>query len=183
MEYGSCGTIFSIYKKTTTGFRPVEIKDILQSGDSMSAAGYCLYGQSTQIVLTAGYRVNGYTLDTSLGEFILSHPRIPMPNRHAIYSIDEAKSHLWSSEISTFLEKKKRPRNKNHPAILRFTGSLVADVHRTLLYGGILMYPATILHPDGEINIFDACAMAQIIEELGARTLSALMVEFLLLDL
>ncbi|RHY32240.1 hypothetical protein DYB32_002732, partial [Aphanomyces invadans] len=131
----STGTIFAIYEKNgSTG------GDILQPGKSLVAAGYCMYGSSTQMVLTWGNGVHGFTLDPTIGSFILSHPNIKIPsNPKTIYSCNEGNLSLWDAQTTQFVHECKTAAK---PYSARYVGSMVSDVHRTLLYGGIFFYPA-----------------------------------------
>ena len=136
----SIGSIFGIWKRLSN--EPASEKDCLQCGDKLVAAGYTLFGSSTQLILSFGDQVNGFTLDPSLGEFLHSHPNIRIPQQGAIYSVNEGNSMFWDEAISTYVKNKKCPENGGKPYSLRYVGSMVADVHRTLLYGGIFLYPA-----------------------------------------
>ncbi|ETW09948.1 hypothetical protein, variant [Aphanomyces invadans] len=133
----STGTIFAIYEKNgSTG----GLSDILQPGKSLVAAGYCMYGSSTQMVLTWGNGVHGFTLDPTIGSFILSHPNIKIPsNPKTIYSCNEGNLSLWDAQTTQFVHECKTAAK---PYSARYVGSMVSDVHRTLLYGGIFFYPA-----------------------------------------
>lgn len=129
------GTIFGIYlvKDGSKG----TLEDVLRPGREMVAAGYCMYGSSANMVLTTGNGVNGYTLDNSIGEFILTHPNIKLPSRGKIYSINEGNSMYYHEPVLKYLESIKYPKDGKSPYSARYIGSMVADVHRTLLYGGI----------------------------------------------
>ncbi|KAE8654376.1 Fructose-1,6-bisphosphatase, cytosolic [Hibiscus syriacus] len=136
----SIGTIFGIYLVKDKD-NPM-IDDVLQPGRNLLAAGYCMYGSSCTLVLSTGSGVNGFTLDRSLGEFILTHPNIKVPKRGKIYSVNEGNAMNWDEPTTKFVEKCKFPADGSPPRSLRYIGSMVADVHRTLLYGGIFLYPA-----------------------------------------
>ncbi|GJM92453.1 hypothetical protein PR202_ga08929 [Eleusine coracana subsp. coracana] len=146
----SIGTIFGIYmikdKDTVT------LEEVLQPGKDMLAAGYCMYGSSCTLVLSTGNGVNGFTLDPSLGEFILTHPDIKMPKKGKIYSVNEGNAKNWDKAVATFVEKCKYPEDGSSPKSLRYIGSMVADIHRTLLYGGIFLYPADKKNPNGKLR-------------------------------
>ncbi|HZM16430.1 MAG TPA: class 1 fructose-bisphosphatase [Candidatus Krumholzibacteria bacterium] len=135
------GTIFGIHRKTSAG-EDGTLGDLLQKGRSMVCAGYIVYGPSTMLVYTTGHGVHGFTLDPSVGEFLLSHPEIQLPKRGKIYSANEGNSHYWASGVRSYLEHIKGTPDGRPPYSSRYVGSLVADFHRTLLYGGIFMYPA-----------------------------------------
>jgi len=166
----SIGSIFGIWKKITTGPTGTN-EDLFQSGDDLLAAGYCLYGTSTQMVLALGEGpVNGYTLDPSLGEFILTHPNIKIPTRGAIYSINEGNANAWEEPITKYIHSKKFPEKGQKAYSLRYIGSMVADVHRTLLYGGIFLYPADKKAPSGKLRVlYEVFPMAYIVERAGGK--------------
>ncbi|XP_018328310.1 fructose-1,6-bisphosphatase 1 [Agrilus planipennis] len=145
----SIGSIFSIFKKETPG-KPVK-QDILQPGNKVVAAGYALYGSATMMVLALGDSVNGFMLDPSIGEFILSDENMRIPNRGKIYSINEGYFHQWEPAIKEYVQNKKDP-SKGKPYGARYVGSMVADVHRTIKYGGIFLYPATSASPKGKVR-------------------------------
>uniref|UniRef100_A0A0E0DRY2 fructose-bisphosphatase n=1 Tax=Oryza meridionalis TaxID=40149 RepID=A0A0E0DRY2_9ORYZ len=134
----------------------VTLDDVLQPGTDMLAAGYCMYGSSCTLVLSTGNGVNGFTLDPSLGEFILTHPNIKIPNRGKIYSVNEGNAKNWDAPTAKFVEKCKFPQDGSPSKSLRYIGSMVADVHRTLLYGGIFLYPADQKSPNGKLRYADA---------------------------
>uniref|UniRef100_A0A0D3G850 fructose-bisphosphatase n=4 Tax=Oryza TaxID=4527 RepID=A0A0D3G850_9ORYZ len=150
----SIGTIFGIYMIKDKD--NVTLDDVLQPGTDMLAAGYCMYGSSCTLVLSTGNGVNGFTLDPSLGEFILTHPNIKIPNRGKIYSVNEGNAKNWDAPTAKFVEKCKFPQDGSPSKSLRYIGSMVADVHRTLLYGGIFLYPADQKSPNGKLRYADA---------------------------
>jgi fructose-1,6-bisphosphatase I len=136
------GTIFGIYRKQTSG-EDGTLTDLLQKGRALMCAGYIVYGPSTMMVYTTGQGVYGFTLDPSVGEFLLSHPAIQMPTRGKIYSTNEGNAKYWTPEVQAYVNHIKGDRETGRSAYsARYIGSLVADFHRTLLYGGIFMYPA-----------------------------------------
>lgn len=143
------GTIFSVYRRLSASDQPTSIEDVLQPGVEQVAAGYCLYGSSTMMVLTTGSGVHGFTLDPSVGEFLLSHPDIKIPERGGIYSINEGYTTYWDGATKEVVEFFKDPEGNGSgaPYSSRYIGSLVADFHRTLLYGGIFLYPADMRDP------------------------------------
>lgn len=167
----SVGTIFSIHRQITDGDRGT-LEDCLQPGYKQVAAGYVLYGSSTMLVYTTGRGVHGFTLDPSIGEFVLSHPhmRIPEPGQR-IYSTNEGNYRNWSPEQQRLVKHLRgvdAPDRK--PFSARYVGSMVADVHRTLLYGGLFMYPGDAKHPNGKLRLlYEAAPMAMIIEGAGGR--------------
>lgn len=157
------GTIFGVYKVTSEG-KP-GIADVLRPGKEMVAAGYTMYGSSCNLVLTTGQGVNGFTLDESLGEFILSHPDIKVPPRGKIYSFNEGNAYHFYPPVTKYLESIKFPAN-GKPYSARYIGSMVADVHRTLLYGGIFGYPEDKKSKDGKLRmLYEAFPMAFLTEQ------------------
>eukprot|EP00949_MAST-11_sp_MAST-11-sp1_P003488 g3488.t1 len=167
----STGTIFGIYKRGNQG-APPGVDDVLRPGRELVAAGYCMYGSSTQLVLTTGDGVNGFTLDPSVGEFILTHPRIRIPEKpKTVYSINEGNSRYWDEPTSAFVNFAKGKDGK--PYSLRYVGSMVSDVHRTLLYGGIFMYPGDKKSPDGKLRLlYEGNPMAFICEQAGGKAIN-----------
>ncbi|KAI3626951.1 FBP1 [Malassezia furfur] len=160
------GTIFGIYQVQpgSTG----SVKDVLRPGREMVAAGYCMYGSSANIVLSTGTGVDGFTLDNSIGEFILTHPKIQIPPRGKIYSINEGNAMYYHSPITKYLESIKFPEPPKKPYSARYIGSMVADVHRTLLYGGIFCYPADKKSTKGKLRmLYEAFPMAFLAEQAG----------------
>lgn len=131
------------------------LADALQPGRKMVAAGYALYGSATAIVLTLGQGtgVNGFTYDPSIGEFILTDVNMRIPQQGKIYSINEGYSYLWDESVKNYVAAKKDPA-KGKPYGARYVGSMVADVHRTIKYGGIFLYPATSQSPNGKVSFF-----------------------------
>lgn len=164
----SIGTIFSIYRKRSTGDKVTE-SDLLQKGDQQVAAGYVIYGSSTMFVFSSGNGVDGFTLDPSLGEFFLSHPNIKIPMRGSEYSINEGNSAYWEQSQRDLVQYLKvNDPATGRPYRLRYIGTLVSDFHRTLLKGGIFMYPADEKNPRGKLRFaFEAAPMAFIMENAG----------------
>ncbi|KPK62113.1 MAG: fructose 1,6-bisphosphatase [Gemmatimonas sp. SG8_38_2] len=159
----SLGTIFSIHKKISKEERGT-LEDLLQPGRRQLAAGYVVYGSSTMLVYTTGAGVHGFTLEPSIGEFLLSHPdmRVPEPGKK-IYSVNEAYYKRWQPGQQRIVDD-----FKESGYSLRYIGSLVADFHRTLLYGGIFMYPHDSKSPKGKLRLlYEAAPMAMIMEEAG----------------
>jgi fructose-1,6-bisphosphatase I len=169
----SIGTIWSIHKRITDGERG-RTEDLLQPGSRQLAAGYVLYGASTMMVYTVGRGVHGFTLDPSLGEFLLSHHDIRMPNQGAIYSVNEGNSALWAPEARHWVEALKGKANPaGKPYSLRYIGSLVSDFHRTLFKGGVFAYPMDYkdpAKPKGKLRLlYEAAPIAMIAENAGGR--------------
>ncbi|CAL8087092.1 unnamed protein product [Orchesella dallaii] len=161
----SIGSIFGIYKKMSEG--PPTVNDALQPGRTLVAAGYALYGSATALVLSVGHGVHGFMLDPAIGEFILTDPNMQVPSRGKIYSINEGYAHTWDDAVKEYVELKKNPPT-GKPYGARYIGSMVADVHRTLKYGGIFMYPATKDAPQGKLRLLYECnPMSFIMEQAG----------------
>ncbi len=169
------GSIFSIYRKVSPGDEVVEA-DIRQPGHRQVAAGYVMYGSSTMFVLTTGQGAHGFTLDPSLGEFFLSHPNLRIPKRGSTYSINEGNMAQWSPEQKQLVAHlKASDPATGRPYKLRYIGTLVSDFHRTLLKGGIFMYPSDRKSPKGKLrHAFEAAPMAFIVEQAGGRASSGL---------
>lgn len=164
----SIGTIFSIYKRLSPAGPPTDA-DFLQPGHRQLAAGYVIYGSSTMLVYTTGHGVNGFTLDPSIGEFLLSHPAVRIPERCSIYSTNEGNLRQYSPGLRSYLDEVKGLNDPNRkPLSSRYIGSMVADVHRNLLKGGIFIYPGTAAAPKGKLRLlFEANPMAFIAEQAG----------------
>ncbi|HPE45291.1 MAG TPA: class 1 fructose-bisphosphatase, partial [Deltaproteobacteria bacterium] len=137
----SIGTIFGIFHRITPGGDGT-LEDCLQPGRKLFGAGYIIYSSSTILVYSTGHGVNGFSLDPSVGEFVLSHPNITMPKRGKIYSANEGNYPYWKQGTREYIEYLKSERNtRKGPYTSRYIGSLVADFHRNLLKGGIFLYP------------------------------------------
>lgn len=160
------GTIFSIYRRDGSDLQ-VEHSEVLQAGKQQLAAGYVLYGSSTVLVYSIGHGVHGFTLDPTIGTFVLSHPDLQMPSRGNIYSINESCADAFPPYCRRFLHwLKSRP--DEVPYRSRYIGSLVADFHRTLLKGGIFMYPSTAVYPDGKLRLlYEANPISFLAEQAG----------------
>lgn len=163
----SIGTIFGIYHvaEGSSG----SLADVLRPGREMVAAGYAMYGSFTSLVLSTGGPVHGYTLDPNLGEFILTNPNMQVPARGKTYSVNEGNSRFWSPGCRAYFEALKEPSEAGRqPYSARYVGSMVADVHRTLLTGGIFCYPADSRAPKGKLRLLYECfPMAYIMEKAG----------------
>lgn len=162
------GSIFSIMRKKSAGERGT-LEDILQPGSEQIGAGYLVYGSSTMLVYTTGRGVNGFTLDPSLGEFLLSHPDIKIPERGQIYSINEGNASRWDRATARYIEYiKENDAASGRPYSGRYIGSLVADFHRNLLKGGIFLYPADSKNKSGKLRLlYEANPLALIVEQAG----------------
>jgi fructose-1,6-bisphosphatase I len=164
----SIGTIFSIYRKISSGERGT-IEDCLRSGAEQVAAGYVLYGSATMMVVSTGSGVHGFTLDPSVGEFLLSHDNIKIPRRGKIYSVNEGNSERWEEGTKKYVDYVKAvDKETNRPYSSRYVGSLVADFHRNLLYGGIFLYPADKKNAKGKLRLmYEANPLAFLVEQAG----------------
>jgi len=164
------GTIFSIYRRKSTKGKAT-IDDVLQRGTEQVAAGYVIYGSSTMLVYTTGKGVNGFTLDPSIGEFCLSHPEMKIPEDGVIYSINEGYYVHFPDGVKKYIKYcQVEDAKTNRPYTSRYIGSMVADVHRNLIKGGIFIYPVTASAPTGKLRLVYECnPMAFIIEQAGGR--------------
>jgi fructose-1,6-bisphosphatase I len=161
------GTIFSVVRKITRG-RHGELEDMLQPGRRQVAAGYVIYGSSTMMVYTTGQGVHGFTLDPSIGEFLLSHPNIQIPANGRYLSVNDSYESLWSDGARAVVRKFKGLDGDHKPLSRRYVGSLVADFHRNLLGGGIFMYPANQKNRKGKLRLlYEANPLAFIVEQAG----------------
>ncbi|MCX7771128.1 MAG: class 1 fructose-bisphosphatase [Proteobacteria bacterium] len=159
----SIGTIFCIFKRRSEG-NVASLGDFLQPGSAIVCAGYVIYGSSTMLVYSTGHGVHGFTLDPSIGEFLLSHESIRMPERGKIYSINEGNYTIWEDWTKEYIDDIKMKKEKS----LRYVGTLVADIHRTLLKGGIFLYPGDKKNPSGKLRLLYECfPMAYLIEQAG----------------
>jgi fructose-1,6-bisphosphatase I len=162
----STGTIFGVYERNTTG--PASVSDILRTGNDIQVAGYCMYGAATELVLAFKNRgVHRFTLDPSLGEFIHTDANVKFPEGGGkkIYSCNEGNSSNWDAAIKSFVEDCKAG---SKPYAARYVGSMVSDVHRTILYGGIYLYPADAKSKNGKLRVlYEGFPMAMIIEQAG----------------
>ncbi|OGE23895.1 MAG: fructose-bisphosphatase [Candidatus Dadabacteria bacterium RIFCSPHIGHO2_12_FULL_53_21] len=167
----SVGTIFSIYRRVSPSEGPVTAEDFLQKGRSQAAAGYIIYGSSTMLVYTTGYGVNGFTLDPSIGEFCLSHPDMKIPKAGKTYSVNQGNFLSFPEGVKQFIRYCKAiDKPTNRPYSLRYIGSMVADIHRNLITGGIFLYPATADAPGGKLRLLYECnPMSFIVEQAGGR--------------
>ena len=164
----SVGTIFSIYQDSEDSLDG-SLLGYSCTGRKQIASGYILYGTSTILVYTIGNGVHGFTLDPSLGEFCLSHPDIQIPNSGSTYSINEGNLQQFPMPIRSFIDFcQKRNSKFAKPYAGRYIGSLVADIHRILLKGGIFIYPSTECYPNGKLRLLYECnPIAFILEQAG----------------
>lgn len=169
----SIGTIFAIYRRVSELGKPCAEEDFLQPGNRLMAAGYIIYGSSTMMVYATRIGVNGFTLEPSIGEFCLSHPNIKCPENGKIYSLNQGNTAKYDEGMKSYLEycmeeKKEEGRPYSH----RYIGSMVADMHRTLLKGGIFIYPGDKSSPKGKLRLQYECnPMAFIIEAAGGKAM------------
>ncbi|KAI9761772.1 MAG: hypothetical protein M4579_000866 [Chaenotheca gracillima] len=171
----SVGTIFGIFRLAEDAKGTKE--DLLKAGTELVASGFTMYGASAQLVITMkGGTVNGFTMDSALGEFILTHPDMRMPKKRAIYSVNEGNTMYWEDPVKNYFHSLKYPKEGEKPYSSRYIGSMVADAYRTLLYGGIFAYPADKKSPKGKLRILYECApMALIMENAGGQAVNSKM--------
>ena len=170
------GMIFSIYRRVSQSPGPCDEKDFLRKGSEQELGGYIIFGSSTMLVFTAGKGVDGFTLDPSIGEFCLSHPRIKIPPAGAgsLYSVNQGLSSGFAPWVRKFIDYCcESDSGTGRPYSCRYTGSMVADIHRNMLKGGIFMYPGTQKHPNGKLRLLYECnPISFIIEEAGGRAIT-----------
>lgn len=161
----SVGSIFSIYKRVSKKGQGTK-EDLMQQGSKQVAAGYVIYGSSTMFVYTTGQGVFGFTLDPSIGEFLLTHEKITLPDKNKVYSTNERDYHSWPEGIRKYIDEIK----EEGKVSARYIGSLVADIHRNLLYGGIFLYPSTEKNPNGKLRLlYETNTMAFLMEQAGGK--------------
>lgn len=165
----SIGTIFSVFRRVSPKGTPAVKEDFLQQGIKQVAAGYVIYGSSTILVYATRRGVNGFTLDPSIGEFTLSHPNITCPPSGKIYSVNHGNYYQYEAGVQQYIETCQRKNKTNGgPYTQRYIGSMVSDVHRNLLKGGIFMYPVTKDKPGGKLRLLYECnPFAFIVEVAG----------------
>ncbi len=161
------GTIFSVVPKITRG-RDGSLEDLLQPGRRQVAAGYVIYGSATMLVYTTGQGAHGFTLDPSIGEFLLSHPNIRIPDHGRYLSVNDSYAPLWCDEVRDLMRRYRGLDDEHKPLSIRYVGSLVADFHRNLLGGGIFAYPRNSQTPEGKLRLlYEANPLAFIVEQAG----------------
>jgi fructose-1,6-bisphosphatase I len=164
----SIGTIFSIHRRLTPDGARGTLEDLLQPGSAIVAAGYVIYGSSNMLVYSTGDQVDGFTYDPGVGEFFLSHPNIRIPQRGGIYSINEGNYHKWDEGVRKWVDWVKTSTDSKKAYSLRYIGAMVADLHRTLLRGGIFVYPSDAKNTEGKLRLlYEACPMAFLVEAAG----------------
>jgi len=181
----STGTIFGIFEEKEECLVDPEapmteqqmscLLQTLQSGKNLVASGYCMYSSSTILVLTLGNgSVHGFTLDSQIGEFVLTHPNIRIPSRGKIYSVNEANYYDWDPNLQTYINNLKTGKGESGEKYSsRYIGSMVGDVHRTLLYGGIFAYPGDKKNPSGKLRLlYEGAPMAYIVENAGGKAIT-----------
>jgi len=166
----SVGTIFSIYYLPEEYGEP-DLDAALQPGSEQIGAGYVVYGSSTMLVYTTGNGVNGFTLDPSVGEFLLSHPSITTPAQGEVYSINEGNTESFEEGLQEYIRwVQAHDEESKRPYKTRYIGSFVSDFHRNLLKGGIYMYPATQNNKEGKLRLmYESNPLAMIVEQAGGR--------------
>lgn len=165
----SVGTIFSIYRRITPIGTPVQLEDFLQPGNMQVAAGYIIYGTSTMLVYTTGNGVNGFTLNPSLGTYYLSHPNMTFPIDGHIYSVNEGNYIHFPQGVKDYI-KYCQQEEGDRPYTSRYIGSLVSDIHRNMIKGGIYMYPESTKAREGKLRLLYECnPMAFIAEQAGGK--------------
>ena len=167
----SIGTIFSIYRRVSELGKPATKEDFLQQGNKQVAAGYIIYGSSTMLVYATKRGVNGFTLDQSIGEFSLSHPNIKCPQSGKMYSVNHGNFFQYDQKVKEYITAcQKKDKTNGGPYTQRYIGSMVSDVHRNLIKGGIFMYPAITDRPKGKLRLCYECnPLAFIVEKAGGK--------------
>ncbi|MDX1672842.1 MAG: class 1 fructose-bisphosphatase, partial [Balneolaceae bacterium] len=169
----SIGSIFSIYMREHPDTKELSEEEALQPGVRQVAAGYVLYGSSTILVYTTGLGVSVFTLDPSIGEFILSFDDIKMPEYGTIYSINEGYYNSWDQGLKKYIKYcQVEDEETSRPYTARYIGSMVADIHRTLMKGGIFIYPHSSKYPDGKLRLMYECnPLSFVIEQAGGMAI------------
>src|SRR5690554_896279 len=167
----SSGTIFSIYRRKSKPGTVCTLDDFLQPGTDLVAAGYVIYGSSTMLVFSTGHGVNGFTLDSSIGVFCLSHPDMRIPEDGKIYSINEGNYLQFPEGVKQYIKYcQEEDPETNRPYTSRYIGSLVADFHRNLIKGGIYIYPSTGKNPNGKLRLmYENIPLAFLVEQAGGK--------------
>jgi fructose-1,6-bisphosphatase I len=169
----SIGTIFAVYRRVSQKGEPVRREDFLQPGVRQVAAGYIVYGSSTMLVYATRRGVNGFTLDPSIGEFSLSHPDIRCPEWGKIYSVNHGNFFRYEKGVQSYINAcQRREKSDGGPYTQRYIGSMVSDLHRNLIKGGIFMYPGTTDRPGGKLRLMYECnPFAFILEVAGGMAI------------
>ncbi|GGC89903.1 fructose-1,6-bisphosphatase class 1 [Flavobacterium lutivivi] len=165
----SVGTIFSVFRRRTPVGTPVTLEDFLQPGTQQVAAGYVIYGTSTMLVYTTGHGVNGFTLNPAIGTFYLSHPNMRFPKDGTIYSVNEGNYIHFPQGVKDYI-KYCQLEEGDRPYTSRYIGSLVSDIHRNMIKGGIYIYPTSTKSPNGKLRLLYECnPMAFLVEQAGGK--------------
>ncbi|KAK7202107.1 fructose-1,6-bisphosphatase [Novymonas esmeraldas] len=172
----SVGSIWGVWRlpKGATVTSVEEANAVIRTlkGTEMVSAGYAMYGSATNLVLTSGHGVDGFTLDANIGEFILTHPHISIPKKRSIYSVNEGNFSKWEPWFKEYVNYLKS--NKTTMYSARYIGSMVGDIHRTLLYGGIFCYPKDANKVEGKLRfLYEAAPMAMIVEQAGGKAVGS----------
>ena len=166
------GTIFSVLRRVTPAGGDGTLDDLLQPGYKQVAAGYVVYGSSTMFVYTTGQGAHGFTLDPSIGEFLLSHPHIRTPDKGRYLSVNEAYEQHWEENVRALIRRYRGMDGRREAMNVRYIGSLVADFHRNLLGGGLFAYPANRKSPTGKLRLLYECnPLAWICEQAGGAAI------------
>jgi len=164
----SVGTIFGIYRRISDHGKECELKDFLQPGNKLVAAGFVLYGTSTIMMYTTGKGVNGFTLDPSLGEFCLSHKDVMIPDSGKYYSVNQGYYLQFDLEMRRYIDHCSDAKRS-----LRYIGSMVSDIHRNMIKGGIFLYPNSRNNPLGKLRLLYECnPMAMLVEQAGGKAIN-----------
>ena len=164
------GAIFSVVKSEYKDRMPT-MDDLVRNGTEQVAAGYLLFGSSTMLVYTVGQGVHGFTLEPGIGEYLLSHEQIRIPARGKVYGVNEGNYHKWSAGTKKYVDDLKIPdKNAGKPYSVRYSGCLVADVHRILLGGGVYLYPGEVNKPEGKLRLlYEGNPLAWLMEQAGGK--------------
>jgi fructose-1,6-bisphosphatase I len=174
----SVGTIFAIYRRKSDPDGPATLEDFLQTGAKQVAAGYVLYGTSTILVYTTGRGVNGFTLDPSIGEFCLSHRNMRIPENGNNYSVNQGYYSKFDLEMRRYID---QCSDQNYG--LRYIGSMVSDIHRILIHGGIFLYPSTRKFPKGKLRLLYECnPLSMLVEQAGGKAMNTQLKRILEVD-
>lgn len=167
----SIGTVFAIYRRVSPTGTKAQTEDFLQCGREQVAAGYVIFGSSTMLVYTSGNGVYGFTYDPNVGVFYLSHPNITIPKSGKIYSINEGNFAYMDAPMKEYINYcKSVDKESGRPYSARYIGSMIADLHRTFLKGGIYMYPGSSNAPNGKLRLLYECnPMAFLVEQAGGK--------------
>jgi fructose-1,6-bisphosphatase I len=168
------GTVFGVFEKGPLDDEESLLEAILQPAKNMRAAGYCLYSSATVLVFTLKDGVYGFTLDPQIQEFVLTHDNLTIPQRGNVYSCNEANSEGWSEKWKEYLKNLKLGKGETQTRYAhRYVGSMVGDIHRTLLYGGIFAYPSDLLHkPEGNLQLlYKSAPMAFVVHHAGGKAM------------